>query len=307
MSNSRLLWSSMTVTAALMLGACSQSANDATDSSADASATETAGKTIRIATEGAYPPFNYTNADGSLAGFDIDVANALCAQMQAKCEIVAQDWDGIIPGLLAQKYDAVIAGMSITPERKEVVEFSDPYFHTGIILIGKKGDDITVDGLKGQPVASQRSTVASQYLQEKHADSDIKLYDTQDNAYLDLTSGRVRAMMSDKVTGIDWLKTEAGKDYEVKGQEISTSDDAMGIAFRKGDPLVAKFNKALAELKENGTYDQITGSYFGTSSTAAAQQAVATEGVKEVVVVDDGNVDANAVIAKEEQTEAATN
>ena len=81
----------------------------------------------------------------------------------------------------------------------------------------------------------------------------------------------------------------------------------MGIAFRKGDPLVAKFNKALTEIKANGTYDQITGSYFGTSSTAAAQKAVATDGVKEVVVVDDGNVDANAVIAKEEQAEAATN
>ena len=102
MSNSRLLWSSMTVTAALMLSACSQPANETTDSNTDATAAETAGKTIRIATEGAYPPFNYTNADGSLAGYDIDVANALCKQMQAKCEIVAQDWDGIIPGLLSQ-------------------------------------------------------------------------------------------------------------------------------------------------------------------------------------------------------------
>lgn len=79
-------------------------------------------------------------------------------------------------------------------------------------------------------------------------------------------------MMSDKVTGSDWLKTEAGKDYEIKGQEISTDDDAMGIAFRKGDPLVAKFNSALAELRANGTYEQITGSYFGTSSTAAAKK-----------------------------------
>lgn len=114
-------------------------------------------------------------------------------------------------------------------------------------------------------------------------------------------------MMSDKVTGIDWLKTEAGKDYEVKGQEISTNDDAMGIAFRKGDPLVAKFNAALAELKANGTYDQITGSYFGTSTTAAAQKTTATGSVKQVVVVDEGNVDANAMIAEEEQTEAATN
>ena len=110
-------------------------------------------------------------------------------------------------------------------------------------------------------------------------------------------------MMSDKVTGIDWLKTEAGKDYEVKGQEISTSDDAMGIAFRKGDPLVAKFNKALAELKDNGTYDQITGSYFGTSSTAAAQKAVATTDVKEVMVVEGDD----AVEVKEESAEAATN
>ena len=258
---------------------------------------------IKIATESSYKPFSYTDADGKLIGYEIELVDALCAQMKAKCEVISQDWDGLIPGLNAQKFDAIIAGMSITPERKEVVEFTDPYFHTGIILIGKKGDDIRVDALKGQPIASQRSTVASQYLQDEHADADIKLYDTQDNAYLDLTSGRVRAMMSDKVTGIDWLKTDAGKDYEVKGQEISTDEDAMGIALSKGDPLVAKFNKALAELKENGTYDQITGSYFGTSSTAAAQKAVATTDVKEVMVVEGDD----AVEVKEESAEAATN
>ena len=303
----KALWLAPLSAAMLMLTACNNSS--APTESTETDAATDAPLNIKIATESSYKPFSYTDADGKLIGYEIELVDALCAQMKAECEVISQDWDGLIPGLNAQKFDAAIAGMSITPERKEVVEFSDPYFHfhTGIILIGKKGDDISVEGLKGQPIASQRSTVASQYLQEKHADSDIKLYDTQDNAYLDLTSGRVRAMMSDKVTGIDWLKTEAGKDYEVKGQEISTSDDAMGIAFRKGDPLVAKFNKALAELKDNGTYDQITGSYFGTSSTAAAQKAVATEGVKEVVVVDDGNVDANAVIAKEEQAEAATN
>lgn len=301
----KALWLAPLSAAMLMLAGCNNSSVPA-----DNAETDTASDTplnIKIATESSYKPFSYTDADGKLIGYEIELVDALCAQMKAECEVISQDWDGLIPGLNAQKFDAAIAGMSITPERKEVVEFSDPYFHTGIILIGKKGDDVNVDGLKGLPIASQRSTVASQYLQEKHADSDIKLYDTQDNAYLDLTSGRVRAMMSDKVTGIDWLKTEVGKDYEVKGQEISTSDDAMGIAFRKGDPLVAKFNKALAELKENGTYDQITGSYFGTSSTAAVQKAVVTNGVEDVVVVDDGNVDANAVIAEEEKTEAATN
>ena len=304
----KALWLAPLSAAMLMLAGCNNSS-----APVDSTETDTAPEAplnIKIATESSYKPFSYTDADGKLIGYEIELVDALCAQMKAKCEVISQDWDGLIPGLNAQKFDAAIAGMSITPERKEVVEFSDPYFHTGIILIGKKGDDVNVEALKGQPIASQRSTVASQYLQEKHADADIKLYDTQDNAYLDLTSGRVRAMMSDKVTGLDWLKTEAGKDYEVKGQEISTSDDAMGIAFRKGDPLVAKFNKALAELKDNGTYDQITGSYFGTSSTAAVQKAGVTSGVKEVVVVDDANADANtadAVIAKEEQAEAATN
>ena len=270
----------------LMLAGCNNSSAPAENAEAD-TATE-APLNIKIATESSYKPFSYTDADGKLIGYEIELVDALCAQMKAECEVISQDWDGLIPGLNAQKFDAAIAGMSITPERKEVVDFSDPYFHSGIILIGKKGDDLSVESLTGLPIASQRSTVASQYLQDEHADADIKLYDTQDNAYLDLTSGRVRGMMSDKVTGIDWLKTDAGKGYEVKGEEISTNDDAMGIAFRKGDPLIAKFNAALAELKDNGTYDQITGSYFGTSSAAAAQKAVATtDSVEEVVVAEE--------------------
>ena len=282
----KALWLAPLSAAMLMLAGCNNSSAPAENAEAD-TATE-APLNIKIATESSYKPFSYTDADGKLIGYEIELVDALCAQMKAECEVISQDWDGLIPGLNAQKFDAAIAGMSITPERKEVVDFSDPYFHSGIILIGKKGDDLSVESLIGLPIASQRSTVASQYLQDEHADADIKLYDTQDNAYLDLTSGRVRGMMSDKVTGIDWLKTDAGKGYEVKGEEISTNDDAMGIAFRKGDPLVAKFNAALAELKDNGTYDQITGSYFGTSSTAAAQKAVATtDSVEEVMVAEE--------------------
>ena len=270
----KTMWLAPLSAAMLMLAGCSN--GSAPEESAATDTTADAPMSIKIATESSYKPFSYTDADGKLIGYEIELVDALCAQMKAECELISQDWDGLIPGLNAQKFDAVIAGMSITPERKEVVEFTDPYFHTGIILIGKKGDDISVADLAGQPVASQRSTVSSQYLQDEYPDADIKLYDTQDNAYLDLTSGRVRAMMSDKVTGIDWLKTEAGQNYEVKGDEISTEEDAMGIAFRKGDPLVAKFNTALAEIKADGTYDQITGSYFGTSTTAAAQEAETT-------------------------------
>lgn len=303
----KTLWLAPLSAALLMLAGCNNSSAPEEGAAADTKAD--APLNIKIATESSYKPFSYTDADGKLIGYEIELVDALCAQMQAKCDLISQDWDGLIPGLNAQKFDAVIAGMTITPERKEVVEFTDPYFHTGIILIGKKGDNVSVEDLKGQPIASQRSTVASQYLQDEHADADIKLYDTQDNAYLDLTSGRVRAMMSDKVTGMDWLKTDAGKDYEVKGQEIITDQDAMGIAFRKGDPLVAKFNKALAELKDNGTYDQITGSYFGTSSTTAAQKAVTTTDVNKAVVVegDNANADTNAVTATEAPAETTTN
>lgn len=284
------LWLAPLSAAMLMLAGCSNSTAPTEDGAVDA----TNGKqsTIKIATESSYKPFSYTDADGKLIGYEIELIEAMCAQMKADCDIISQDWDGLIPGLNAQKFDAIMAGISITPERQEVIEFSDPYFYSSIILIGKKGDDIRVDGLKGQSIAAQRATVASQYLQDEHAEADIKLYDTQDNAYLDLTSGRVRAMMSDKVTGIDWLKTPAGKDYEVKGQEITTDKDAMGIGFRKGDPLVAKFNKALAEIRANGTYDQISGSYFGTSSTAAAQKAVANNETKEVIVQEDVKAEA---------------
>jgi len=281
----KALWLAPLSAAMLMLAGCNDSSAPVENTEAD-TATE-APLDLKIATESSFKPFSYTDAEGNLIGYEIELVDALCEEMNAECEVISQDWDGLIPGLNAQKFDAAIAGMSITPERQEVVDFSDPYFHSGIILIGKKGDDISVDELTDQPIASQRSTVSSQYLQNEHDDADIKLYDTQDNAYLDLTSGRVRALMSDKVVGVDWLKTEAGQEYEIKGDEISTDDDAMGIAFRKGDPLVAKFNAALAELKDNGTYDQITGSYFGTSSTAAAQKAVDTDDVEEVMVAEE--------------------
>ncbi|MGP4713685.1 transporter substrate-binding domain-containing protein [Psychrobacter sp. DM8] len=303
---SKAKWLAPVSIAMLMVAGCSNNSTTTDETVAVDTATTDAPMNIKIATESSYKPFSYTDADGKLIGYEIELIDALCAQMKADCEVISQDWDGLIPGLNAQKFDAIIAGMSITPERQEVIEFSDPYFYSGIVLIGKKGDDLTIDNLAGQPIGSQRSTVSAQYLQDEHPNADIKFYDTQDNAYLDLTSGRVRAMMSDKVTGIDWLKTPAGQDYEIKGAEINTDEDAMGIGFRKDDPLVAKFNQALGELKDNGTYEQITASYFGTSSTAAAQQA-ANDSVEEVLVIDEGSVEGNALIAEEEQAEAMAN
>ncbi len=162
-TTSKTLWLAPLSAALLMLAGCSNSA-DPVDSTATDTTTAEAPISIKIATESSYKPFSYTDADGKLIGYEVELVDALCAQMQAECEMISQDWDGLIPGLNAQKFDAVIAGMSITPERQEVVEFTDPYFYTGIILIGKKGDDISVASLDAQPIASQRATVASQYL-----------------------------------------------------------------------------------------------------------------------------------------------
>ena len=119
---------------------------------------------VRIGTEGAYPPFNFKDASGELKGFDIDIAKALCAEMKAECTFVAQDWDGIIPALLAKKYDAIIASMSITEERKKKVDFSDKYYSSPAkFIVDKKSGitDVSVDAMKGKTIGAQASTIHS--------------------------------------------------------------------------------------------------------------------------------------------------
>jgi lysine-arginine-ornithine-binding protein len=223
-----------------------------------------AGDKIRIATEGAYAPFNMVNAQGELVGFDLDIARAICTEMKADCEIVAQDWDGIIPGLRARKYDAVIASMSITEERQRVVDFSVPYYSNVLAFVAPKGTalDTSKSGLKGLVVGAQRATIAGQHLEDNFSDVvTVKLYDTQDNAYLDLTAGRLDALMSDKFPAFDWLQSEAGNGFEFKGSDIDINDK-IGIAIRKNDPLKAKLDQAIQAIIDNGTYAEINARYF---------------------------------------------
>ncbi|MDI3323372.1 ABC transporter substrate-binding protein [Pontibacterium granulatum] len=223
-----------------------------------------AGDTIRIATEGAYAPFNMVDASGQLQGFDVDIAKALCAEMKADCDIVAQDWDGIIPGLRAKKYDAIIASMSITEERQRVVDFTDAYYSNVLAFVAAKGKslDTSKDGLKGLVVGAQRATIAGQHLEDQLGDVvTVKLYDTQDNAYLDLEAGRLDALLSDKFPAYDWLSTDAGQTFEFKGSDIDINDK-IGIAVRKNDPLTDKFNRALKAIVDNGKYAEINARYF---------------------------------------------
>ncbi|WP_432471555.1 ABC transporter substrate-binding protein [Amphritea sp. HPY] len=224
----------------------------------------TAGDKIRIATEGAYAPFNMVDASGALIGFDVEIANALCAQMKADCEVVAQDWDGIIPGLRARKYDAIIASMSITEERLRVVDFSEKYYSNVLAFVTPKGSTVETSkaGLKGLTVGAQRATIAGQYLEDNLSDTvNIKLYDTQDNAYLDLASGRLDVLLSDKFPAYDWLKTEDGQKFAFNGADIDINDK-IGIAVRKGDSLKDKFSAAIKAIVADGTYAKINEKYF---------------------------------------------
>lgn len=251
------------------LGGCQNGSNTTSETSNDAASSTANPKEqadIKIATESSFRPFSYTDADGNLVGFEIDLANALCEQMHRKCDISSQDWDGLIPGLTAKKFDAIMAGMSITPERSEVVEFSQPYFNNTLVLVGKKNDGLSIDNLNNKSIGSQRATVSASYLAEHYPQTNIKLYDTQDNSYLDLKAGRIDGLLSDKVPVVDWIKNGSGSDYEIKGNEIDINDK-IAIALRKNDPLVEQFNQALAELKQNGKYDQIANKYFSTEAS----------------------------------------
>ena len=216
---------------------------------------------VRIGTEGAYPPFNMIDKNGKPAGFDVDIAKALCEKMSADCTFVTQDWDGIIPGLLARKYDAIVASMSITDERKKAVDFTDRYYSNSLRFIAKKGSGIDPNKLKGKSIGAQRATIAANYAEEVK-DAKAKLYDTQENAYLDLSSGRIDLLVTDMLPGYDWLQSEQGKGFEFIGENIDI-DDKIGIAVRKGDDKLRKsLNKAIAAIIADGTYAKINAKYF---------------------------------------------
>ena len=221
----------------------------------------------KVGIEGAYPPFNNKNASGEVVGFDPDIAMALCAKMKAECEIVTSDWDGIIPALNAKKFDFLVSSLSITDERKQAVDFTDPYYSNKLQFIAPKTTDFKTDKayLGGKTIGAQRATLAGTWLDDRNMEDDynvkITLYDTQENAYLDLTSGRVDGILADKYVQYEWLKSEAGSKYEFKGEPVVESDK-IGIAVRKGDPLRERLNKALAEIKADGTYKKINDKYF---------------------------------------------
>ena len=228
-----------------------------------------AGEKVRVGTEGAYPPFNWIDSGGKLQGFDVDIANALCDAAGFECEFVVQDWDGMIPGLVAKKYDAIIASMSITPKRAEVVDFTGKYYNTPAKFIAAKdaGFDMSPTGLAGKVVGVQRATTHEDFLRKHFPDVEIRAYATQDEANADLMSGRLDLVMADSVALKEgFLETDEGACCAYIGDNYHDPEIhgiGAGIAIRKGEGhLVEAFNKAIDEIRADGTYQKINAKYF---------------------------------------------
>lgn len=230
------------------------------------------GGVLRIGTEGAYPPFNYLDTNSQLQGFDVEIGRALCAEMRVTCEFVAQEWKGIIPGLLARNYDAIIASMSITEERKAQVDFTDHYYRTPASFMARKNSgilDTSPEGLAGKRIGTQKATTHATYLQEvyKAAGASVVLYETQDEANLELVNGRLDAVLSDKIALMEWLNSADGQQCcAFIGTDVDDPayyGEGIGIAVRQGDDVLReRFNEAIAAIVANGVYKKINDTYF---------------------------------------------
>ncbi|HEY7766448.1 MAG TPA: transporter substrate-binding domain-containing protein [Aestuariivirgaceae bacterium] len=215
-----------------------------------------------------YPPFSSKDASGKWVGWEIDLMDAVCKQMNETCELIEVAWDGIIPALTSKQIDVIWSSMSITEERKKTIDFTNMYYNTPTVIIGAKdGDkDITPEHLKGKTLGAQVSTIHEKYLQKYFPESQIKTYQTQDEANNDLAAGRLDYVQADGSALDAFLKTEQGQACcELKGQvpdDPAILGEGVGGGIRKEDTaLKDKLNQALSELAKNGELQKITEKY----------------------------------------------
>ena len=223
---------------------------------------------IRLGLDSApYEPFYARDAGGEWKGWEIEIGDALCKAMNETCVWVPIAWDGIIPALTAKKIDAIVGSMSITAERMKTIDFSDKYYNTPAALIAPKGSSFAkLEDLKGKVVGVQVSTTHANYA-EKHLDgiAEVKIYQDFNEHNQDLFAGRVDAVIADSLALEPFLKSNEGACCEQKMtlSDIEVFGPGVGAGIRKEDTaLKEKFNKAIAQILEDGTYDEISKKYF---------------------------------------------
>ena len=230
-------------------------------------------KEVVIATDATYPPFESLAPDGTLVGFDVDLANAVCAEMKVKCKIVNVGWDGLIPGLVAKKHDALWASMNITDERKKAVDFSNPYYRMQNRFVAKKGANIVIskEGLKGKTIAVQTATVHDNFVTKQFGDvATIKRYLGAGEPYLELLNGRADLHFGFIVQINEGFLSKDGNDKSFAligptytGKDDKTLGQGVAVAVRKQDKELRELlNSGLAAVKKNGTFKKINDKYF---------------------------------------------
>jgi arginine/ornithine transport system substrate-binding protein len=225
---------------------------------------------VRIGVEANYPPFSQMSPDGKFSGFDIDIANAICAEMKAECTLVAQEWDGMMPALNAKKFDMIVASMSITEERKKNADFSDSYYDIPSTFIGKTGSftAVTPAALKGKKIAVTRNTPRAKFLADNYKDSDILQVAKEAEVTMELAAGRADIGFGSSLAATAaFLKSPEGKSFSRLGAPITLGGakdgGGVGMAMRKGeDSLRTKVNAALKTITANGVYKTINDKYF---------------------------------------------
>ena len=208
----------------------------------------TAAETIRFATEASYPPFESIDANNQIVGFDVDLAQALCKEIDATCTFSNQAFDSLIPSLKFRRVEAVMAGMDITPEREKQVQ----------------GKYTSVDQLKGKKVGVQNGTTHQKFIMDKHPEITTVPYDSYQNAKLDLQNGRIDGVFGDTAVVTEWLKDNPK--LAAVGDKVTDKDyfgTGLGIAVRQGNTeLQQKLNTALEKVKKDGTYETIYNKWF---------------------------------------------
>ena len=228
------------------------------------SVSASAAETIRFATEASYPPFEFIDAGNKIQGFDVDLANALCKEMQAECTFTNQAFDSLIPSLKFKRFDAVMAGMDITPEREKQVLFTKPYYDNSALFVAQKGKVADAAALKGKKVGVQNGTTHQKYLTDKHPEITTVPYDSYQNAILELKNGRIDGVFGDTAVVNEWLKSNPG--LAPVGEHVTDAQyfgTGLGIAVRPDNQaLLARLNAALDAIKADGTYKAINDKWF---------------------------------------------
>jgi polar amino acid transport system substrate-binding protein len=225
--------------------------------------------TLRIATEGAFPPFNYLDAGTEPQGFEIEIGKALCQEMAVTCTFVVHEWDGIIRGLLAKDYDAIMASLAMTPRRKARIAFSKRYYFIPPAFIGPKDSDIrdvSPAGLAGKRVGTTENSHHAAFLEARYPDADLRVYSKLDEANLDLLTGRIDLVLGDKLALSRFLEAREGACCRFIADAPADPEfygEGVGIGLRKEDKdLKERLNRAIERLKADGTYDAIRAKYF---------------------------------------------